>query len=122
MLTVARLRGFVDVRVHAGESRYTAPLVRDASALAVLAGPECRIVLLGSISSSRYVEPLLEVFGARLLVPPAFVGRGDMSRGGLLLRCAREGRELDYAPVAGAARHGPRPPRLPPRSRSRESP
>jgi hypothetical protein len=35
-----------------------------------------------------------------------------MSRGGLLLRCAADGRELGYAPVAGSARHGKRPARL----------
>ena len=50
------------------------------------------------------------MFGERLLFPPAFVGRGDMSRGGLLLRCVDAGQELDYVPVAGAVRHGPRPP------------
>jgi hypothetical protein len=37
-----------------------------------------------------------------------------MSRGGLLLRHAREGVELEYAPVAGAVLHGARPPKLPP--------
>jgi hypothetical protein len=37
-----------------------------------------------------------------------------MSRGGLLLRCVRSGEELEYVPVEGAVRHGPRPPRLPP--------
>jgi hypothetical protein len=73
-------------------------------------------VLLGSIASSRYVEPLVEVFGDRLLYPPAFTGRGDMSRGGLMLRCVDSGVELDYAPLAGAVRHGPRPPRLPKRA------
>jgi hypothetical protein len=56
---------------------------------------------------------LSDVFGARLRFPSAFVGRGDMSRGGLMLRCVRERRELDYVPVAGAVRHGARPPRLP---------
>jgi hypothetical protein len=54
---------------------------------------------------------LLPVFGERLLFPPAFVGRGDMSRGGLMLRSAASGLELDYTPVAGAIRHGRRPPR-----------
>ena len=44
----------------------------------------------------------------------AFVGRGDMSRGGLLLRHASNGVELDYAPIAGAVLHGKRPPKLPP--------
>ena len=67
----------------------------------------------GSIASSRYVEPLLKIFGERLLFPPAFIGRGDMSRGGLLLRKAVEGLELEYVPVAGATRHGSRPPKLP---------
>jgi predicted kinase len=54
--------------------------------------------------------PLGKVFGERLLFPPDFIGRGDMSRGSLLLRAARAGAELTYAPIAGAARHGPRAP------------
>jgi hypothetical protein len=37
-----------------------------------------------------------------------------MSRGGLLLRSVRAGEELEYVPVEGAVRHGPRPPRLAP--------
>jgi hypothetical protein len=37
-----------------------------------------------------------------------------MSRGGLLLRQAAAGVELEYAPVAGAVRRGRRPPKLPP--------
>ena len=44
-----------------------------------------------------------------------FVGRGDMSRGGLMLRAAADGKELDYIPVASAVRHGKRPPKLEPR-------
>jgi predicted kinase len=111
-MTLARLRRYVDVPIHPGEPRYLTPLLRDAEALAQLAGG-CRVVLLGSVASARYVEPLLGVFGERLLFPPAFVGRGDMSRGGLLLRCVAAGRELPYAPLAGAVRSGPRPPRLP---------
>jgi hypothetical protein len=34
--------------------------------------------------------------------------------GGLLLRCARDGQELEYTPIAGAVLHGARPPKLPP--------
>jgi len=71
-------------------------------------------VLLGSIASPKYVDVLGSIFGARLLFPIDFVGRGDMSRGGLLLRRAREGAELNYAPVTGAVLHGTRPPKLPP--------
>ena len=75
-------------------------------------GADGRIVLLGSVATSKYIEPLTEVFGDRLLFPSAFVGRGDMSRGGLLLRCVRAGTPLDYVPVQGALLHGPRPARL----------
>ncbi len=77
-------------------------------------------MLLGSIASPKYVDVLLGIFGDQLRFPIDFVGRGDMSRGGLLLRQAREGAELEYAPVAGAVRHGARPPKLPPlRSRTK---
>jgi hypothetical protein len=75
-------------------------------------------VLLGSIASPKYVDVLLAIFGDRLRFPIEFVGRGDMSRGGLLLRKTEEGCELDYAPVAGAVLHGARPPRLPPLRRT----
>ena len=117
LVTYERVRRYDEVRITTSETRYLEPLLRDAGALAQLAGAECRIVLLGSVASSRYVEPLVQVFGDRLLFPSAFVGRGDMSRGGLLLRCVDEGRELAYERVHGAMRHGPRPPRLPARRR-----
>ena len=76
-------------------------------------------MLLGSIATDKYCGVLLEIFGDRLLFPAEFVGRGDMSRGGLLLRAARDGRELDYVPVARAVRHGPRPAKLDPSTRVR---
>jgi hypothetical protein len=95
------------------EPRFREPLVRDARALARRLGAEGEVVLLGSVASKKYVEPLLAVFAERLLFPTDFVGRGDMSRGGLLLRAARAGVELPYAPVSGAVVHGARPARLP---------
>jgi hypothetical protein len=67
------------------------------------------------VATGKYVDVLLEVMGERLLFPVDFVGRGDMSRGGLLLRAAEQGRELHYEPVAGAVRRGRRPPRLAPK-------
>jgi hypothetical protein len=109
----ADLRAFAAVPVDPRHERYRVPLERDARALRDAAGQRCQIVLLGSIASGKYVDPLLGVFGERLVFPCAFVGRGDMSRGGLMLRCARAGLELEYVPVAGAVRHGPRPARLP---------
>jgi len=115
------LLGFAAVDIDPTEPRYRRPLERDARGLKRRAGTEAEVVLLGSVATGKYVDLLLGVFGDRLLFPPDFVGRGDMSRGGLLLRGARDGRELSYAPIAGAVRHGPRPPRLPhlPRSGGR---
>jgi hypothetical protein len=71
--------------------------------------------LLGSIATGKYVDILVKNFGERLVFPAEFVGRGDMSRGGLLLRCAADRCELNYIPVSGAVRHGKRPPKLAPR-------
>jgi hypothetical protein len=101
------------IDIDLGEPRYLEPLVRDVLELYQAAGPECEVVLLGSIATPKYVQPLLSAFGTRLLFPSEFVGRGDMSRGGLMLRHAREGVELEYIPVEGALRRGPRPPKLP---------
>jgi hypothetical protein len=97
--------GCVDIRAH--DPRYRAPLERDLARLASI--PELELVLLGSVATGKYVDVLLEAVGERLLFPPEFVGRGDMSRGALLLRAAREETELGYAPVAGAILHGTRP-------------
>jgi len=85
---------------------------RDAQRANAEARADMRVVLLGSIATGKYVDTLIDVFGGRLLFPASFVGRGDMSRGGLMLRAARSGNELDYAMVAGAVRRGTRPPKL----------
>jgi len=111
---VDALRAFAGVDIAANDPRYRKPLLASAAALHEEIGPDCDLVLLGSIASAKYVDVLTEVFGERLRFPIEFVGRGDMSRGGLLLRCVRSGEELTYVPVAGAVRHGPRPPRLTP--------
>jgi hypothetical protein len=55
---------------------------------------------------------LLEIFGEQLFFPAEFIGRGDLSRGGLMLRCVEEGVQLTYLPVMNALRRGPRPPKL----------
>lgn len=111
------LRAFAAVPVDAREPRFRAPLVAGARALDATLGPAAEWVLLGSVASRKYVEPLLEVLGRRLLFPLDFVGRGDMSRGGLLLRAVKAGAELRYGVVEGAVVHGPRPPRLGPAGR-----
>jgi len=110
VVRVEDLREFGCVDIRADESRYRRPLEHDLTRLAAI--PELELILLGSVATGKYVDVLLDVVGDRLLFPPDFVGRGDMSRGGLLLRAARAGTELGYAPVAGAVRHGKRPARL----------
>jgi hypothetical protein len=112
-----RLRRFASVDIARDDPRYREPLDHDARQLARRIGPGGEVVLLGSIATGKYVEPLLAVLGERLRFPADFVGRGDMSRGGLLLRCARAGTELAYVGVHDAVRRGPRPPRLPPPAR-----
>ena len=113
-ITLDDLRAFATVPISADEPRYAAPLTADAERLANAVGRTAEIILLGSVASDKYVKLLGEIFGDRLLFPADFVGRGDMSRGGLMLRCAREHRELDYIAVAGATRRGARPARLVP--------
>ncbi|MEO5720543.1 MAG: hypothetical protein ABIR71_03610 [Chthoniobacterales bacterium] len=114
-LSLAELQAFAEVDIAADDPRYRAPLERDVRKLVRRLGPKTEVILLGSIATGKYVDVLLDLIGARLLFPADFVGRGDMSRGGLLLRCAVDRRELDYIPVAGAARKGKRPPKLTPR-------
>jgi hypothetical protein len=113
-VTHAAVRAFAREDVDLDNARYRRPLEASAQALLEEIGPECDVVLLGSVASPKYVTVLGRIFGERLKFPIAFVGRGDMSRGGLLLRHARDGVELDYVPVLGAVLHGARPPKLPP--------
>jgi hypothetical protein len=86
-------------RIVASNRNYRDPLERDLRQLAQTLGADCRVVLLGSIATQKYVPLLVDVFGERLFVPRAFVGLGNMSRGSLLLRCAREGTPLEYVRV-----------------------
>lgn len=108
---------FAQVSIDIENDAYRQPLEASARRLhsALDAG---QVVLLGSIASPKYVDVLLDIFGERLCFPSSFVGRGDMSRGGLLLRQVTAGEELEYVPVAGAVRHGAKPPKLPPLSRA----
>ncbi|HJZ70537.1 MAG TPA: hypothetical protein VKE51_02290 [Vicinamibacterales bacterium] len=119
LITHAAVRAFAGGDIDVDNRRYRRPLESSARTLAGEIGPDCDVVLLGSVASPKYVDVLTEIFGGRLLFPAEFVGRGDMSRGGLLLRHASAGQELEYVPVAGATRHGARPPKLPPLRRVR---
>ena len=113
LITIADLDEFASTLIDADDPRYRDPLQADATELARQAPPDIPFVLLGSVATGKYVDVLDAAFGDRLLFPADFVGRGDMSRGGLLLRASRAGDELRYIPVRGAERRGTRPPRLP---------
>ena len=112
IVTAESFQGFATGDIDLREPSYRVPLERSAKALLEAIGPECEVVLLGSVASKKYVEILLDVFGESLLFPRDFVGRGDMSRGGLMLRCVDVGRELSYVPIEGAVRRGARPAKL----------
>ena len=111
--SVALLEEFAATDIAADDPSYRRPLERDLVLLVRRLSADARVVLLGSIASDKYLDVLAAALGERLYYPPAFIGRGDMSRGGLLLRSAASGVELDYAPLtAQSPRRGARPPRL----------
>jgi hypothetical protein len=111
LITADELRAMGTIDIASDD--FARPLRRDAAFVDHAYGRDAVVVLLGSIATGKYIDTLLAAFGARLVFPSAFVGRGDMSRGGLLLRAARSGEPLAYEPIQGATLHGPRPPRLP---------
>ena len=106
MITLTDLERFATVPIEADESRYRVPLEADAKRLAEKIGPNCEVVLLGSVASGKYVDVLLPIFGRRLVFPKEFVGHGDMARGGFLLQAAEKGEELTYIPVLDPSRLG----------------
>ena len=121
-VTLHSFRAFARVNIDPTNPAYRVPLERSAGALLAAVGSDRDVVLRGSIGSGKYVDVLLPILGARLMFPVHFVWRVDMSRGGLMLRCAAAGVELDYVPLDGAARHGQRPPKLEPIRATRAAP
>jgi hypothetical protein len=114
------LREFAVGDVSLENPEYRRALERDAKALSRRVGTDGTVVLLGSVASGKYVDVLQPILGDRLRFPIDFIGRGDMSRGGLLLRSAASGVELAYEPLtAGVRPRGKRPPRLDPLTRVR---
>jgi hypothetical protein len=116
LVTLDVLREFATVDIDPANPLYRKPLERDLARLATTSRKR-EVVLLGSVASGKYVEILLDHIGDRLVFPETFVGRGDMSRGGVMLRAARQGEELAYIRASGAVRRGARPPKLEPIAR-----
>lgn len=122
IVTIEQLREWAAGEIDAMDRRYRDALDRACALLLPRLGDAYEIVLLGSIATPKYVEPLLKVFGERLFFPAEFVGRGDMSRGGLMLRAVEAGKELRYVAVVNAIRHGQRPAKLLPLVRGGKPP
>lgn len=122
IITNSDLREFAQIDIDEADLRYRKPLEKSARRLSKNLPSHCEVVLLGSIATGKYVDVFLKHFGERLRFPADFVGRGDMSRGGLMLRCAADRTELKYISVAGAVLNGKRPPKLVPRRYPKEWP
>jgi hypothetical protein len=116
------LQAMARIAVDLAERRYLEPFEAAITRLAAALGPRDRVVLLGSIATDKYATPLLAALGERVFFPEPFIGRGDMSRGGLMLRHVASGEPMRYVRLAATARHGPRPPKLPPLRRMERSP
>ncbi|MEP6574734.1 MAG: hypothetical protein ABJD11_18680, partial [Gemmatimonadota bacterium] len=109
VVTVDELRAFGQVDIDAEDPRYLRPL--EESLAPLVADRSLQVVLLGSLATPKYILPLFAALGERVLFPSEFVGRGDMSRGAMLLRAAREGRPLEYLPLVDPVQPGERAPR-----------
>ena len=114
------LAAFGEVDIHESNTSYHEPLRRDAETLRKQLNPDGLAILLGSIATAKYRDVLLHGFGSQLVFPSDFIGRGDMSRGALLLRAAKENIELPYTAVQGAIYRGKRAPRVGPAKDSGE--
>ena len=108
LVTLKDLERFAGVPIDAEESRYRYPLERDATKIAERIGPQCQVVLLGSVATGKYVDVLSPIFGTRLVFPEEFIGHGDMARGAMLLQRAAAGVELTYILVSDPSRLGTR--------------
>lgn len=99
-LSLRELQEMAGVPIHSASERYRSCFERDLRLLAGRASQNDHIVLLGSVATPKYLEPMMNILQHRLVIPAAFIGIGDMSRGALLLRAVREGRQLDYVQPA----------------------
>jgi hypothetical protein len=98
-VTLDELRRISATPIDAKNPQYRLHLDFDLLRLRELMSCETDVILLGSVATTKYITPLREVFGERVLFPGDFLGCGDMSRGSMLLRCCAQGSELAYMPV-----------------------
>jgi hypothetical protein len=95
-ITEERMKRMQKIDIDITSRSYVKPLKDHAQLLARALPEETEVVLLGSVATGKYVDVLWPILGQRLRFPSAFAGLGDMARGGLMLRAARSGNELEY--------------------------
>ena len=97
-ITEERMKRMRRIDIDADARSYTKPLREHAQLIARALDQDesAEVVLLGSVATGKYVDVLWPILGTRLRFPIAFAGLGDMARGGLMLRAARAGQELEY--------------------------
>lgn len=103
-LNEERFKRMKKIDVDASTRSYTKPLREHAELLHRALEPDAQVILLGSVATGKYVDVLRPILGERLRFPKVFAGLGDMARGGLMLRAARAGKELEYTTL-DAPRH-----------------
>ena len=91
-----------------GTTGAVATLEATAVALSERVGAAAEVVLLGSVGTGKYTNLLTPIFGERLLFPRDVLHIGQLARGALFLRHAREREELEYMPVSEIIRAGRR--------------
>jgi hypothetical protein len=110
-ITEERMKRMQKIDIDMSTRNYVKPLKEHATliarALDAEGDPEAQVVLLGSVATGKYVDVLWPILGPRLRFPSAFAGLGDMARGGLMLRAAREGKELQYVTLDSSRKRPP---------------
>jgi hypothetical protein len=91
-----------------GAAAAIASLESTARTLLQRIGSDGDVVLLGSVGTGKYTDLLAPIFGERLLFPRDVLHIGQLARGALFLRRARERHELEYIPVSEIMRAGRR--------------
>ena len=100
-ITEERMKRMRKIDIDVATRNYVKPLREHANLLARALDDDAQVVLLGSVATGKYVDVLWPILGNRLRFPIAFAGLGDMARGGLMLRAARAGKELEYRTLDG---------------------
>src|SRR3979409_94007 len=72
LVTLQRLREISRGNVGPADTRNRVPLDRDAQALFSATGLDCEFVLLGSIATPKYMDPLVGILKRRLVFPAEF--------------------------------------------------